>query len=86
MAAHLLQAGNDASMALLVDISARWQLVICRIVPRHRFMRHTGVLHHGQPVGISPAMLVGDLKFATCVAKSTLQEYETFRSQLKGRL
>ena len=75
-----------AAMALSGDIGEGLQLIVCRIVPRHRFMRHTGVLLHGQPVGISPAMLVGDLKFATCVAKSSLEEYETFRSQLKGRL
>ncbi|KAK9800893.1 hypothetical protein WJX73_007389 [Symbiochloris irregularis] len=57
-----------------------------RIMPRHRFMHHTGVLARTEPMNISPAMLVGDARFAVRIAKSSLEEYEAFRTQLKGRV
>ena len=54
-----------------------------RIVPRHRFMRHTGVLGPREPIGISPAMFVKDEKVAVSVAKSKLAEYNAFCKQLQ---
>ena len=52
-------------------------------MPRHRFMRHTGVLGAKEPIGISPAMLVKDEKFAVSVAKSSLAEYNAFCKHLQ---
>ena len=57
--------------------------VMCRIMPRHRFLRQQGILKSNDTVSLSTAMLVGDEKFAVTVAKSSLAEYEAFRIKMK---